>query len=173
MLTNNYHTNPSRIHICFPMKIQNLTDNNADIDIDLITVNNFFAHHYGNDKQLMTIFSTYEIYQYSDAMLKHLPKKSLKKLQKPMLYSKKPVVYTRTTIERCTYNSTTAADVTDGNLDYRITLFQNQLKDEFVYRIPLKHFTDIGKINFPQKIDFKIKCHLETDMKKLSECKKR
>ena len=37
----------------------------------------------------------------------------------------------------------------------------------------LKYFTGIGKINFPLKIDFKIKCHLETDMKKLSESKKR
>lgn len=173
MLTNNYYTNPNRIHICFPMKIKKLTDNNTDIDTDLITVNNFFAHHYGNDKQLIATFSTYETYQYSDAMLKHLPEKSLKKLQKPMLYSKMPVVYNRTTIDRRTYNSTTAADITDDNLDDRITLFQNQLKDEFVYRIPLKYFTDIGKINFPLKIDFKIKCHLETDMKKLSESKKR
>ena len=90
-----------------------------------------------------------------------------------MLYSKMPVVYNRTTIDRRTHNSTTAADITDDNLDDRITLFQNQLKDEFVYRIPLKYFTDIGKINFPLKIDFKIKCYLETDMKKLSESKKR
>ena len=29
------------------------------------------------------------------------------------------------------------------------------------------------KINFPLKIDFRIKCHLETDMKKLFESKKR
>ena len=90
-----------------------------------------------------------------------------------MLYSKMPVVYNRTTIDRRTYNSTTAADITDDNLDDRITLFQNQLKDEFVYRVPLKYFTGIGKINFPLKIDFKIKSHLETDIKKLSESKKR
>ena len=41
------------------------------------------------------------------------------------------------------------------------------LSDEHVYRVPLKYFPDIGKINFPQKIDFRFKLHLETDMKKL------
>ena len=40
-------------------------------------------------KQLMPTFSPYEKYQYSDAILKHLPKKALEKLQKTMLYSKK------------------------------------------------------------------------------------
>ena len=57
----------------------------------MITVNNFFGHlvkeisitRYGHDKQVIPIFSPYEIYQYSDAMLKHLPKDSLKKERKP------------------------------------------------------------------------------------------
>ena len=35
----------------------------------------------------------------------------------------------------------------------------------------LRYFTDLGKINFPLKIDFRIKFHLETDMKRLSELK--
>ena len=84
-----------------------------------------------------------------------------------MLYCHKPVVYNKTTIDRRTYNSTTLADIVDDNLDDRITLFQNLLKDEFVYRVPLRYFTDIGKRNFPLKIDFKIKFHLETDIKKI------
>ena len=52
--------------------------------------NSFFAHlvkeisvtRYGNDKQLMPTFSSYETYRYSDSMLKHLPKNALKKLKK-------------------------------------------------------------------------------------------
>ena len=28
------------------------------------------------------------------------------------------------------------------------------LKNEHVYRIPLRYFTDFGKINFPTKIDY-------------------
>ena len=72
MLTNNYYTNPNSMHICFPMKIKQKSDEDNDIDTDLVTVNNFFAHlikeisvtRYRNDKQLMPIFSPYEIYKY-------------------------------------------------------------------------------------------------------------
>ena len=96
MLTN-YYTNPDSMHICFPVKIKKVSDESADIDSDLITVNNFFAHfikeisimRYGNDKKLMPTFSPYEIYQYSDAMLKHLPEKTLKKLRKQCFIVKK------------------------------------------------------------------------------------
>ena len=33
-------------------------------------------------------------------------------------------------------------------------------------------FTDLGKINFPRKIDYRIKLPLETEMKRLSESRK-
>ena len=36
----------------------------------------------------------------------------------------------------------------------------------------LKYFTDIGKINFPIKIDFRFRLHLETKMKRLFESRK-
>ena len=58
------------------------------------------------------------------------------------------------------------------NIDQRIELFQNQLKNEFVYRIPLRYFLDIGKINFPTKIDYRIKMLLEANMDKLFESRK-
>ena len=128
---------------------------------------------YGNDKQLIPAFSPYEIYQYSDSMLKHLPKKSLDKTKKTMLYSNKPVYYNRRTIERKTFKSTTPADMTDLYIGQRINDFQDMLKSEHIYRVPLRYFCDIGKINFPLKVDFKIKCHLETDMKNLFESKKK
>ena len=53
-----------------------------------------------------------------------------------------------------------------------MTKFQKQLKSEHVYRIPLRYFTDLGKINFPTKIDYRIKLFLETDMKRLFESQK-
>ena len=46
------------------------------------------------------------------------------------------------------------------------------MKNEHVYRILLRYFTDLGKINFPTKIGYRIKCHLETEMKKLFESRK-
>ena len=43
------------------------------------------------------------------------------------------------------------------------------MKNEHVYRIPLTYFTNLGKINFPTKIDYRIKCDLETETKKMFE----
>ena len=89
-LTNNYYINPNNIHICFPIKIKKKNNAAADIDADVITVNNFFAHFvkeisitkYGSDKELIPTFSPNKIYQYPDGMLKHLPKNTFKKIEK-------------------------------------------------------------------------------------------
>ena len=140
----------------------------------MITVNNFFAHwvkeisitRYGSNKELPPTFSPWEVYQYSDQMLKHLPSDALKTLQKTLLFSKKPVHFAKKEYDRRNYNSQgltltglNAADATakildhtrNLNIDERISLFQNQLKNEYVYRTPLSYFSDIGKINFPTK----------------------
>ena len=160
----------------------------------MITVNNFFAHRvkeisitkYGSDKELPPTFSS-TVYQYSDQMLKHLPKNSLKSIEKAHLYSKLPIYFASTLYDRRNHNSanvvltglTTAKQTErkqkhakDLNIDQRIELFQAQLKNEFVYRIPLRYFSDIGKINFPTKIDYRIKMFLETNMDKLFESRK-
>ena len=159
------------------MEIRKSSDKDDDIDADLITVNNFFVHlikeisvtRYENYKQLIPTFSLYDTYKYSDSTLKHLPKDSLKKLEKTVLYSKQAVYYNKTTIDKRTHNSTTLNDIKYLSINKRIIKFENQPKNEFVYRIPLRYFTHLGKINFPLKIDFRIKCHLETDKKKLFE----
>ena len=163
------------------MKIRKSSDKDDDIDADLITVNNFFVHlikeisvtRYENYKQLIPTFSLYDTYKYSDSTLKHLPKDSLKKLEKTVLYSKQAVYYNKTTIDKRTHNSTTLNGIKYLSINKRIIKFENQPKNEFVYRIPLRYFTHLGKINFPLKIDFRIKCHLETDKKKLFESKKK
>ena len=161
----------------------------------MITVNNFFAHwvkkisvtKYGSDKELPSTFTPWELYQYSDGMLKHLPSDALKTVAKTLLYDKQPVYFAQTQYERRNYNATgvnvaglrvadaaakKSAHAKDLNIDKRISLFQNQLKNEFVYRIPLRYLCDIGKINFPTKIGFRIKLFLETNMNKLFESKK-
>ena len=53
------------------------------------------------------------------------------------------------------HNNNTPADITDKNIDDRIEKFQDQLKNKYVYKAPLKYLWDIGKINFPTKIDLK------------------
>ena len=89
------------------MKIKKSSNGSSDIDRDMITINNFFGHlikeisvkKFRSDKNLIPTFSPYEIYQYFDAMLKHLPKNLLKKLEITMLYSKQSVYYNSTLID--------------------------------------------------------------------------
>ena len=113
LLTENYYVNPNNIHICFPIKILKKSNNSSDISSDLITVNNFFVHwvkeisitRYGSDKELPPTFSPWEMYQYSDQMLKHLPKDALKTLEKAMLFSKKSVYLAQVSYDRRNHNS--------------------------------------------------------------------
>ena len=102
------------------------------------------------------------------------------------MYSKQSVYFTDVEIDRRNHNgdgvpvtglnNATAlakkqSHAKDLNIDGRITKFNAQLKN-YVYRMPLRYFTDLGKINFPTKIDYRIKLFLETNMKKLFESRK-
>ena len=60
----------------------------------------------------------------------------------------------------------------DVDIDKRIELFSDHLQDEFIYRISLRYFSGLGKIDFPTKIDYRIKLFLETSMNKLFESRK-
>ena len=158
-------------------------------------MNNFFAHwikeisitRYGSYKELPLTFASWEVYQDSDQMLKNFPSDALKTIQKTLLFCKKPVYLAQVNYDRRNYNSKdltytglNAAQqlakkkthATDLNIEDKIELFQEQLKNEHVYRIPLRYFSDIGKINFPTKIDYRIKLFLETKMEKLFESRK-
>ena len=65
LLTDNYYINQNSMHICFPIKIKKSSNQNLNIDVDLITVNNFFANFvkevsvtkYSSDKELIATFS--------------------------------------------------------------------------------------------------------------------
>ena len=115
-------------------------------------------------------------------MLKHLPKDTFKKLEKKLLHSNTGIYYNDVEIDRRIHNSygitTRGLNATqigtlkanyakDLNIDYRISKFKEMLKNEHVYGVPHRYFTDLGKINFPTKIDYRIKLHLETEMKKI------
>ena len=95
-LSSNQYINFHNLHIVCPLKINDDDDN---IDATLITVNNFFAHwikeidikKLGDDTPVLPTTNTVEIYKYSDALLKHIPKKALAVIENDLLYSKKKV----------------------------------------------------------------------------------
>ena len=75
-------------------KSSNVANDLAD---DVITVNNCFAHwikeldikRYGDNIPILLLTNTDEIYQYFDAILKHVEGDALKSIQNDLLYSNK------------------------------------------------------------------------------------
>ena len=109
-------------------------------------------------------------------MLKHLPKDVLKTTEKTHLYSKETLYYNAASMDRRNYNGEgltttglTNAQITtlkanyakDLNIDDRMTKFSKQLQNKHVYRIPLRYFSDIGKIKISNKNYYRIKLILE------------
>ena len=105
-------------------------------------------------------------------MLKHLPKNSLKMIEKYLLYSKKSVIIPGNE-DRRSHSNNNEVFRTDDNLENREDKFATQINSKYVYRIPLKFLCNLGKINFPTKTDPKICCSLQTNMKQLFESKKK
>ena len=95
----------------------------------------------------------------------------LKTIQNDLLYSKKKVVISGNNANRRAHytNAANASNRTDENLTNRIAKLQNQLKSEYVYRIPLKFPSDLGLVNQCFKFNTKYILTLETEMQKLLE----
>ena len=106
-------------------------------------------------------------------MHKHLPPESLAVIQNDLLYSQKSVNFAnkdrRIRYDLSATKVTKPSLTADENFRDREAKFRNQLKNKYVYRVPLKSICDFGKINYPTKIDIQIRLILETDMKKLFE----
>ena len=88
------------------------------------------------------------------------------------MQSKKTGSYNRN-IDRWTHDSNNPRDITDDNIDDRIDKFSNVINTSRTYKIPLRYFCDLGKISFPVRINFKIRCNLEIDIKNLFEINKK
>ena len=178
-LSSNHYMNFNNVHIVFPLKIKKKANVANDILATEITVNNFFAHwikeidikRLGDDVPVLPTTNTIEIYKYSDAMLKHVPKKALKVIENDLLYSRKKVKLPAGEERRDehTANAENANNRTDDNIDERIQKFQNQLKTDYFYRIPLKYICNLGKVNQPIRFNTKWRITFEQDMQRLFE----
>ena len=97
-------------------------------------------------------------------MLKHWPKNVLKMIENDLLYREKLVII-KGFDDRRIHNTDNKVSRTDDSLEDRQDKFDPQIDAKYVYRVPLKYFCDLGKINFPTKIDLKIRCTLQMEMK--------
>ena len=117
--------NFNNMHLCIPMQINKKTNVVADIDDDLIVVNNFCAHFIkeiicllclcGDNVRILPTSNTVGVYRYSDAMLKQMSEKALETYENTLLYSKKPVKLPSNNDRRLN-NDDDANNRTDHNL---------------------------------------------------------
>ena len=177
-LMKGHYTNFQNVYLCFPLKFQSAADNNSNLAATTVTVNNFFAHlvkeidikRYGDDITILPRTNMVDIYRYSDKLLKHMPEKALKTIEKSFLYSKKPVVIWAGGYRRPQRtNDVNTANRTDENLTDRIAKFADQLQNEFIYRISPNFLCDVTLVNQCFKFSTKYILTLETGMQKLFE----
>ena len=113
-----------------------------------------------------------DIYQFSNAQMKYLSEKSVKKLLKTMLYSNKPV-YLAENVDRRPSNDKDDKKRSDPNLTYCIAQLRNYIFEKNAYRIPLTLLCDLGKVNFAMKTDNRILITLEKNLNKLFKSNKK
>ena len=157
-LTADTYSNYSTMEIGIPIKFTKKSNKAQQIDANMITVNNFLGHwftdidtrRYPDDMMILPTNNSVDICQYSNAQMKNLPEKSVKKL-KTMLYSNKPV-YLAENVDRRPNNDNDNKK-SYPNLTYRIAQLRNYIFEKNVYRIPLTLLCDLGKVNFAMKTD--------------------
>ena len=88
------------------------------------------------------------------------------------MFSKKAVIYLAN-CDRRNHSNDEASKRTDDNIEKRKDKFMVHIHSKYLYGIQLKYFCDFGRINFPAKIDLKLCCTLETEIKRLFESKKK
>ena len=157
------------------------TNKAQKMDDHMMTINSFFGYwftdidirRYPDDMMILPTNNSVSVANYSNAQMKHLPAKSVKKLLKTMLYYNIDVVYNQDDMDRRSYNSATDKDRTDPNLDYRLANLKDFILKKNVYWIPLTLISDLGKCNFTVKTDTKFIITLERNMNKLFESNKK
>ena len=181
-LSANQYMNFHNVHLVFPLKIKSKTNTANDIATTATVVNNFFEHwikeidikRLGDDTPILPTSNTVDIYKYSDAILKHIPKEVLKVIKNDLLYSKKQVKLPDGEERRKKHTPSGGGDATeriDDNLDERIKNFNSQLKNTYYYRIPLQYICDLGYVHTPIKFNTKWRLTFETNTAKLFESK--
>ena len=175
-LAPNTYTNYATMEIVLPVQFVKKSTKTAELDDDLMPVNNFFCRwfteldikRYPDDVKILPTDKTLTIYDYANAQLKYLPKDSVKKIRKSFLYSNLPT-YLDPDTDRRANNATADADRSDPNLTWRLNNLHDHTFLKNDYRIPLGLITDLGVCNFPIQTNTRITITLERNMNKLFE----
>ena len=127
VLTANTYSNYSTMEVCLPLKFTKNSNKALQMDTNMVTVNKFFGHwftdidirRYPDDKMILPTNNSVDVYQYSNAQMRSLTEKSVKKHLKTTLYSNKAVYLAKNTNRRPN-NDTNDNKRSDPNLTYRI-----------------------------------------------------
>ena len=125
----------------------------------------------GDERPILPTTNTVDVYKYSDESLKHMPDKELATIENNLLHCEEKVILAAGQDRRAN-NIANAADApkrTDPNLTKRIQKFQDQLKNERVYRVSFKFLFNFGLVNQSVKFNTKFTFMLEREMNKLFE----
>ena len=98
-LTANTYSNYSSMELVLPIKFTKNPAKAAQMDANMITVNNIFGQwikdidirRYPDDTRILPTNNNFDVYQYSASQVKYLPKNGITAIEKTLLYSKKPV----------------------------------------------------------------------------------
>ena len=133
-LTANTYSNYSTMEVCVLIKFTKKSNKALQMDANMMTVNNFFGYWftdidirpYPDVMMILPTNNSVDIYQYSNAQMKYLPEKSVKKLLKTMLYSNN-LVYLAENTDARPHNDNDDDKRSDPNLTYRLAQLKNHL----------------------------------------------
>ena len=162
-LTPNTYSNYSSMEICLSLKFTKKSNKGLQMDVQMITVNKFFGHwftdidirRYPHDMRILPTNNSVDVYQYSNAQMKYLPEKSVKKLLKTVLYSNKPI-YLAANIVRRPNNDTDDEKQSDPNLSDHLVQLKDYIFQKHAFRIPLGLGVDLDLVNFSMETDTRI-----------------
>ena len=166
------------MELVLPVYFAKKSNKAVKLDATVCTVNNFFTHWVkeiditrGNEQhKILPTNNITPIYDHARKILKHLPSDVLNSVRENLLYDKTPVWLPLVETDRRSITNTTAANRSDKNLTNRIKTFNPDfLLTKKYYRIPLKIFTELGKVNTQQSINVDFEFTLETNVMKLFE----
>ena len=157
-LSANTYSNCSTMEICLPLKFTKKSNKSQKMHAQMMTVNNFFGHWftdvdirlYPDDIRILPTNNSVYVFHYSNAQMKYLPEKSVKKLLKTMLYSNKPA-YLAKDVDRRPNKDEDDNKRSDLNLTYYIAQLKDYIFEKHIYRIPLSLIIDLGLVNFLMK----------------------